>query len=395
MGLEDLIPRALRDKRLQKVAFEAATTLAAESPVVKTIQAAYQITKVGDVVKNTNNLLLNASDTVRSAQTILPQMHIMGQSLVDTARLLSKFSMVATTLGMGANIIQTYQGIQALNLIAAKLGDMGKSLEAQTALTAQRDFPQYVYDMIRERLSQTAVDPDREHWFFLYHPDTDWYPKFFHLVEEKPLDPRFCGYTNQLDTVFMFMLAARERITERELRKGRKKQHCRPIQLHLIIPAYQSILIPESIRIPDEIGDFVIEGRINSNRPFVWLNLPEDQKYYTSDVGFWTPPPLGWWNQAMTWCGITEKPPEYGSPRILGMGPQPGLIEGEVETEERVITVEKEKAMIEEAPKENGITELVRRHSNESSLELVQATKKRSTPLHKRGKSRLTSRRRA
>ncbi|KAJ4168921.1 hypothetical protein NW754_010852 [Fusarium falciforme] len=184
MGLEDLIPRALRDKRLQKVAFEAATTLAAESPVVKTVQAAYQITKVGDVVKNTNSLLLNASDTVRSAQTILPQMHIMGQSLVDTARLLSKFSMVATTLGMGANIIQTYQGIQALNLIAAKLGDMGKSLEAQTALTAQRDFPQYVYDMIRERLSQTTVDPDREHWFFLYHPDTDWYPKFFHLVEE-------------------------------------------------------------------------------------------------------------------------------------------------------------------------------------------------------------------
>jgi phage replication-related protein YjqB (UPF0714/DUF867 family) len=97
----------------------------------------------------------------------------------------------------------------------------------------------------------------------------------------------------------------------------------------------------------------------------------------------------------MTWCGITEKPPEYGSPRILGMGPQPALIEAEVETEERVITVEKEKAMIEEAPKEGGITELVRRHSNESSLELVQATKKRSTPLHKRGKSRQTSRRRA
>ncbi|KAM5344014.1 hypothetical protein ACJ41O_012551 [Fusarium nematophilum] len=380
MGLEDLLPKPFRDKRLQKAALEAASACATESPVIRTIQAAYQLTKVGDVVKNTNDFLSSASETAKSAQTVLPQMQIMGQSLVDSARLISKFSMVATTLGTGANIYQTYQGIQALNLIAAKLGDISHSLEAQAALTAQRDFPQYVYDMVRERLSQTSVDPDHEHWFFLYHPDTDWYPKFFHLVEEKPLNPRFCGYTNQLDTVFMFMLAARERVTKRAAQKRRKKQYCCPVQLHLIVPAYQSILIPERIQIPEEIGDFVIEGRINSNRPFVWLNLAEEQKHYTSDVGIWVPPPTGWLSQAMVWCGVAQNPHDSGPPRVLGIGPQPAVIEDE-----------KSEIMIQ-SHEEEPSTELARRSSIESSAELIEAHKHRSTPLHKHRRSRHSTR---
>ncbi|KAF4468708.1 hypothetical protein FALBO_4398 [Fusarium albosuccineum] len=376
MGLEDLLPKPFRDKRLQKAALEAAAVCFAESPVIKTVQAAYQVMKGGDVVKNTNDFLTHASETARSAQTILPQIHIIGRSLADSAKLFSKFSIVATSLGTGANVYQTYQGVQALKLIAAKLGDISHSLEAQVALTAQRDFPQYVYDMIRERLSQTSADPDRDHWFFLYHPDTDWYPKFFHLVEEKPLNPRFCGYTNQLDTVFLFMLAARERITKRELQKGRKKQHSRPIQLHLIIPAYQSILIPESMQIPEDIGDFVIEGRINSNRPFVWLNLPEDQKYFTSDVGIWTPPPKGWLEQAMVWCGITETPLDSGPRRVLGMGPQLTMIEDE-----------KNEVLIQ-SHQQDSTGDLITRHSLESTAELVEATKARSTPLHRRSRRR-------
>ncbi|KAL5591142.1 hypothetical protein FOBRF1_014699 [Fusarium oxysporum] len=291
MGFNEFFGKTLRDKKLQKAALEVASSCASTSPVIKIVQAAHYIVKVGNTVQNADDLVSVANDAAKSAQAILPQMHIMGQSLVDSARLLSQFSLVATTLGMGANVIQTYQGVQALNLIATKLSDISNSLEAQAAPTAQRDFPQYVYDMVRERLSQTSTDSDRDHWFFLYHPDTDWYPKFFHLVDGKPLNPRFCAYTNQLDTVFTFMLAARERI-----------------QLHLIIPAYQSILIPERIQIPEEIGDFVIEGRINSNRLFVWPNLPEEQKCYTFDIGLWTPPPPGIWDIAMEWFGISEKP---------------------------------------------------------------------------------------
>ncbi|KAF4944393.1 hypothetical protein FSARC_14686 [Fusarium sarcochroum] len=370
MAFGEFLPKAIRDKKLQTAALEVAASCASAAPIIKVIQAADKISKVGDVIHHANNFVSSASETIKGAQAILPTMHIMGQSLADSSRLFTSFSIVAGTIGVGANIIQTYQGIQALNLIAVKLGDISGSLEAQAALTAQRDFPQYVHDMIRERLSQTSVDTEREHWFFLWHPDTDWYPKFFHLVEERPLSPRFCGYTNQLDTIFMFMLAARERITKREISKARKKQPCRPVQLHLIVPAYQTILIPERIQIPEEIGDFVIEGRINSNRPFVWLNLPEEQRYYTFDLGMWRPPPARIWDKAMEWMGMSEKPKISDTPRILGIGEKLELIE-DTKSEIAVHTIE-----------EDGSTELVKRCASESTLALTAGNKQQSTPLH-------------
>jgi hypothetical protein len=278
----------------------------------------------------------------------------MGQSLVDSARLFQQFSMVATTLSAGANIIQTYQGIQALNLIAAKLGDISDSLQAQAALTAQRDFPQYVFDMVRERLSQSSVDTERDHWFFLYHPDTDWYPKFFHLVEEKPLSPRFCGYTNQLDTVFMFMLAARERITKREMVKSRKRQHCRPVQLHLIIPAYQTILI-----------------------------LPDEQQHYTFDVGMWSPPETGLWEKALEWMGMSGKLKISDTPRVLGVGERIEMIEDE-----------KREMTIQEITN-GGSTEIIKRAATESTLDLVAVNNHQSMPLHEGRRRRLRRRERS
>jgi hypothetical protein len=380
MGLDEFFTKAVRDRKFQQAALEVASSCASAAPVIKIVQAANKISKVGDVIQHANDFLSSASQTIKGAQSILPQMHIMGQSLVDSTRLFHQFSIVATTLGMGANVIQTYQGVQALNLIAAKLGEISTSLEAQAALTAQRDFPQYVFDMIRERLSQSSVDTERDHWFFLYHPDTDWYPKFFHLVEEKPLSPRFCGYTNQLDTVFMFMLAARERITKREMSKARRKQFCRPVQLHLIVPAYQTILIPEPIRIPEEIGDFVIEGRINSNRPFVWLNLPDEQQHYTFDVGMWSPPPPGIWEKTLAWMGLSEKPKISDTPRLLGVGEKIELIEDE-KREMTIQTIE-----------EDGSMEVVKRAATESTLDLAAVNKHRSMPLHE-GRRRRRSRR--
>ncbi|RBR26830.1 uncharacterized protein FIESC28_00411 [Fusarium coffeatum] len=377
MGLGELFGTAVRDKRFQSAALEVASTCASASPVIKIVQAANKLAKVGDVVGHANDFFSGASQTVKTAQVILPQMHILGQSLVDSAKLFHQFSIVATTLSAGANIIQTYQGIQALNLIAAKLGNISDTLQAQAALTAQRDFPQYVFDMIRERLSQTSVDQDREHWFFLWHPDTDWYPKFFHLIEEKKLSPRFCGYTNQLDTVFMFMLAARERITKREMVKARRRQHCKPVQLHLIIPAYQTILIPDRIKIPEEIGDFVIEGRINSNRPFVWLNLPDDQQHFTFDVGMWSPPESSLFEKALEWMGLSGKLQISDTPRVLGLG----------ETiEMNMIEDEKPGMTIEEIT--NGpSTDMIKRAATESQMDLV-VNKHQSIPMHEGRKRR-------
>jgi hypothetical protein len=304
--------------------------------VSRTIQAGQGILKVGETVNkvanlagNLNDFLPKASNLAESMEKCIPTMQLMTKSFCDSTKLLTHFSVALTAMGIGANIIQTYQGNQALELIAARLQEISTTLAAQTALMAQKEFPGYVYKMIRERLGQTMDDRFCDHWFFLYHPDDDWYPEFYHLLEKEPLEPRFCGYTSQLDTIFVFMLMARKRQSEKEDRAREKGRPIRPVKLHLIIPAYQPILVAELLEIPKDIGDLVIEGRINNLKEFVWLNLPDHQRHYVSGIGHWSPPVQGWWEKMMWNFGLAGKAQIPQHRRTLGLMQDSTALDGE------------------------------------------------------------------
>jgi len=361
-------------KGRNKVMAAAVMTAGKQAPVMKTVQAVSGLFKMGETIRSVNEVsqsingfIPKVTKLVDSANQFIPTMQIMALSVCDTVKIATRFQTVASTVGIGANLVLTYQGVKALHLIAAKLEDISVALAAQTALTAQRDFPEYVHDMIRERLGQTANDPACDHWFFLYHPDDDWYPKFYHLLEKKPVGPAFCGYTNQIDTIFVFMLAARRHIESR----ARESRSARPVRLHLLIPAYQPILIAEALRVPEEIGDFVMEARTNSNKPFVWLNLPEDQRHYASGIGQWDPTPLSWWDGVLSRVGLTKRLPMLGNPRTLG-------------TRQESAEDEDALAMIDEGGKSGG--ELVKRDGVEIGVSEVESdgSKRHSTPLHHR-----------
>ncbi|KAJ2985850.1 hypothetical protein NUW58_g5314 [Xylaria curta] len=294
-------------------------------PIVQTIRAGYEtyglknaVGNVDDAAETINSGATFALDVANKAMQFVPAMQVMGRSFADSARIFTCFNAIATTAGIGANIVLAYQGLKVLKLIDAHLKNIATNLDAQTALIAHKDFPQYVYDMISERVAQTSLDPDYDHWFFLWHPDNDWYPGFFHIVKRQPLPPEFCGYTNQIDTAFAFMLAARERIRKSDSHSEKNGRTTRPTKLHLLIPAYQPILVVEALRIPEEIGDFVIEGRIHSNREFVWLNLPKDQRHYVQDIGHFETPNQGWFDWAMSKIGLADVPMQLGEPRTLG-----------------------------------------------------------------------------
>ncbi|KAI1505085.1 hypothetical protein F5X99DRAFT_369478 [Biscogniauxia marginata] len=324
---DDILSRVFsRRMSTKEIKTSARITSKEIHPIVRTVQAGQAILNGENVQQNmtviadgVNELIPKAAQMAKQARHFIPSIQIVGRSLCDSAKIVTSFSTIATTVGIGANAVLTYQGVQVLELIAARLKDINATLAAQTAMIAQKDFPGYVYDMLRERIGQTSGDPDCAHWFFVYHPDNDWYPKFYNLLESKPLGPEFCGYTNQIDTAFVFMLAARRRINEKARRKtSRYGSPNRPVRLHLLIPAYQPILIVEALKIPEEIGDFVMEGRINSNKEFVWLNLPEEQRHYVVDIGHWVPPAMGFWDSVMSKFGLVERPPELREARILG-----------------------------------------------------------------------------
>ncbi|CAI4214361.1 unnamed protein product [Parascedosporium putredinis] len=263
-------------------AIKAAVKYASEcEPLVRTIQGGLETCDmkraIGDITKTVDDvedLVSKISDVAAKAIQFVPSMQIVGKSFADSAKIFASFSSIASAAGIGVNIVLAYQGLSAVRLIDAR-------------------FPQYVYDMISERVTQTSLDPNQDHWFFVYHPDNDWYPGFYRIMHDKPIGPAFCGYTNQIDTAFVFMLAARRRIEKKERRAQKEGRPIRPTKLHLLIPAYQPILILEALQIPEEIGDFVMEGRINSNREFVWLSLPEQQRRYVQDIGHFAPPTQG------------------------------------------------------------------------------------------------------
>lgn len=320
MGWKDIFRSKMVRKSGKKAYSEVTKHAGKLHPVVKMVevgQAMYEATNITSKADKANDVASQAGK-VTKALTNIPKVNVPVGSLCDSVKTLASFSNIATVAGIGANIVLAYQGVQALELIAARLQDISGALDAQTALRAQQKFPSYAYRMIQAGLGQTMDDPVCEHWFFLYHPDTDWHPEFYHLLERGPLGPRFCGYTHQIDTIFLFMLAARKRREAREKKASEKGRAIRPVKFHLLIPAYQPIVIVEQLKIPEEIGDFVMEGRIHNNKNLVWFNLPPEQRHYVSDIGDWTPPPQRWWDWAKEGIGMGEKKPWEGERRLLG-----------------------------------------------------------------------------
>lgn len=328
----DLVPWSWSRKAGSKAVKTAVKISARAVPLVKTVEVGHGIFKAVQVAHNISDaserlgeFLPKASLVADDLHEFIPSMQVMGRSLCDSVKIFASFNTIAMTVGIAANVVMTYQGVQALQLIAARLQDISATLAAQTALMAQEKFPGYSYKMLKQRLGETVDDPVCDHWFFLYHPDNDWYPEFYHLLETAPLGPRFCGYTNQIDTVFVFMLAARKRQTQKEKKAEKEGQPLRPVKFHLVIPAYQPILVAERLKIPEGIGDFVMEGRINSNKEFVWFDLPSEQRHYLLGIGQWVRPRQGWWDWAKSSVKLAEKLPPIKDRRVLGTGQKPKL----------------------------------------------------------------------
>ncbi|ETS74398.1 hypothetical protein PFICI_14264 [Pestalotiopsis fici W106-1] len=256
-------------------------------------------------------------DSIPKAITIIneaiPVFQVMAKSICDSTKVAVSFSNIAAQLGTIGNLVVTCQGVKALQLIASQLKDMNDTLQAQTALLSIEKFPQAVYDIVEEALHNYQDTDDISNWFFVYHPDTLWTPGFHRLVKDKGLHRRFCGHSNQLDAAIVYMLAARE-YSERAARNANKTgKSKRKIRLHLLIPAYQPVLIKDPVRFPEALGDFMVHGKIHNSTPLVWINIDQDQEHCLSGVGRWRPPSQKWF-EAMFNQRLEPKTRELGKP---------------------------------------------------------------------------------
>lgn len=117
-------------------------------------------------------------------------------------------------------------------------------------------------------------------FFFVYHPDTQWHGAFRRLLDSNPLDETFCGMTNDLFALCRWMLCMRAELQEQ--RKDREDE----VHFHVLIPAYQSLVIPHAFMLLQALFPLTFEGEIANGEKLMWLNLPLEEGTDTPrDVG--------------------------------------------------------------------------------------------------------------
>jgi len=102
------------------------------------------------------------------------------------------------------------------------------------------------------------------HYFFIYNPGTEWYPKFDQLAKSNPLPVGFCGYFHNL-----------------ELLCGLLHHVLRPslgpdAVFHILVPSNGPLIMPDPVLFPAAIGKLHIKGEldaVNNGCPYVWMNI--------------------------------------------------------------------------------------------------------------------------
>jgi hypothetical protein len=212
------------------------------------------------------------------------------------------FRTFVNAAGVVARFIPVYQGYQ----IIGELKGIRQELVAQTGLDAPIKFATQVHMYIKDEARKTPyTNNGAKHLFFVYHPDNDWHSYFNHLVEQHPLSSRFCGMSENLDSLCLWMRFLRILFSMERRDAMSKKEEV--VVFHLLIPAYRPFVIKEPLNFSDELQPLNIHGLINNTNPYVQINLPRVDPEILQGVGIWKKP-QSWW----PWGG------EDDIPRVLG-----------------------------------------------------------------------------
>ncbi|KAE8147229.1 hypothetical protein BDV25DRAFT_160801 [Aspergillus avenaceus] len=274
-----------RKKKAIELANQANDTL-------KTIQA------VGEAFGK--NLNISNEAVSRVVETI----KIAANSFGDKAIYATSFTSAVGAVGIVANAIATYQGVGELRAIAGHLKNISDTQRAELALAGGAAFAENIYVMVKSKIEKSNSDLD---WYFVYHPDTDWTYHFEEKLRTKgTLGRNFIGIVHDLDAMVAFMLSVRDVYSARHPRRE-------PPFFHLLIPAYEPIIIPTPLLIPEKLHPFRIEGDIHRGNSLVWMNLPGVDEKFVQNIGVFAPPRTIWDN-IMVQVGLVQTPP----PRFLG-----------------------------------------------------------------------------
>ncbi|KAH7228609.1 uncharacterized protein BKA55DRAFT_680733 [Fusarium redolens] len=141
--------------------------------------------------------------------------------------------------------------------------------------------PGYKVGITNEMAAVDGTQDGQHHFFYVWHPDSDWYPAFEGRQAEDPLGPAFGGYHHDLATICLRMRADREALIE-------TTDYGRAAVFHLVIPAYYPLVMDHPIAFADELLPLVITGGRHRGADLVWFAIrrdPREERLHLNFVG--------------------------------------------------------------------------------------------------------------
>ncbi|KAF5982404.1 hypothetical protein FCOIX_3703 [Fusarium coicis] len=145
---------------------------------------------------------------------------------------------------------------------------------------ADDGFGTYVHRFVQNEMAPVeGCSVGESHFFYVWNPDTDWYPDFERRQKEDPLGPNFGGYHHDLATICVRMRADRRAFiaTAGDNNKA---------AFHLVIPTYYPIVIDTPIVFAVELFPLTITGSRHRGTDLVWFNLARRLGYPSPQLDF-------------------------------------------------------------------------------------------------------------
>ncbi|OJJ03960.1 hypothetical protein ASPVEDRAFT_43424 [Aspergillus versicolor CBS 583.65] len=135
----------------------------------------------------------------------------------------------------------------------------------------QEGFGAHVYRFVEYEMLQVAnarakSSDQRQHYFYVWNRDTDWYPVFEAKNRAFPLGSGFGGYHHELDAICMRMRADRRTLIQ-------TTSHGRTAQFHLLVPTHQPYVLDHPVIFHESLFPLTITGQRHRSVDLVWFNL--------------------------------------------------------------------------------------------------------------------------
>ncbi|KLP14943.1 hypothetical protein CEK26_008110 [Fusarium fujikuroi] len=173
---------------------------------------------------------------------------------------------------------------QSIRRIGASLDEIKSELAisniARVQGWADDGFGTYVHRFVQNQMAPLGGHTrGTNHFFYVWNPDSDWYPDFEGRQREDPLGPNFGGYHHDLATICLRMRADRRALIA-------ATEYGTSAVFHLIIPSYYPIVIETPIIFAEDLFPLIITGGRHRGTDLVWFNLDERSRFPSPQLEF-------------------------------------------------------------------------------------------------------------